>query len=197
MFCLPKTAWPPTSQTERNLILSFAGESQARNRYTFYASKAKNEGYPQISQIFYETAENEVEHAKRFFKFLEGGEVEITGDFPAGVIGETLANLKSAAGAENHEYSTLYPTFAKIAKEEGFPEIAAVFTAVAVSEKQHEKRFLALANALESGKLYKKDQSIIWKCINCGYIYEGTDAPKICPACAHPQGFFEPLAENF
>lgn len=185
------------TQTERNLLLSFAGESQARNRYTFYASKAKNEGYAQISKIFYETAENEVEHAKRFFKFLEGGEVEITGDFPSGVIGDTLTNLKSAAGGENHEYTTLYPTFSKIAKEEGFPEISAAFTAIAVSEKQHEKRFLALANALEKESLYQKEQPILWKCTNCGYIYEGTTAPKICPACIHPQGFFEPLAENF
>ncbi len=185
------------SQTEKNLLISFAGESQARNRYAYFASKAKKEGYVQIAAIFEETANQEKEHAKRFFKFLEGGEVEVTAGFPAGVIGTTLENLKAAAEGENHERSHMYPGFAKTARDEGFPAIAAVFDAVSVAEKQHEKRYLDLAANIESGKVFKKDDITVWRCINCGYVHEALEAPEQCPACAHPQAYFEQLRENY
>ncbi len=185
------------SRTEANLLAAFAGESQARNRYTYYASKAKKEGYVQIADIFEETANHEKEHAKRFFKLLEGGEITVTAAFPAGVIGTTLENLKAAAAGEQHEHSHLYPEFARVAESEGFPDIAEVFRAVAVSEKQHEKRYLALAANIENDKVFKRSASVVWRCRNCGYLHEGTGAPEECPACAHPQAHFEILAENW
>ena len=185
------------TKTERNLLTAFAGESQARNRYTYFASQAKKEGYEQISAIFLETADNEKEHAKRLFKFLEGGEVEITASFPAGVIGDTKANLKAAAAGENYEHTKMYPEFARIAEEEGFSEISAVFSAIAVAEKQHEKRYLALFENTEKDKVFKKDKVIKWKCRNCGYIHEGMEAPEKCPACDHPRAYFEVLSENY
>ncbi|MEM3445512.1 MAG: rubrerythrin family protein [Thermoplasmata archaeon] len=185
------------TKTEKNLLAAFAGESQARNRYTYFASEAKKEGYEQISAIFLETADNEKEHAKRLFKFLEGGEVEICGAFPAGKIGTTAENLKAAAAGENYEHTKMYPEFAKIAEEEGFPEIAAVFRAIAVAEKQHEKRYLGLLKNIEEGKVFKKDRPVKWKCRNCGYIHEGTEAPEVCPACAHPRAYYEILEENW
>jgi len=185
------------TRTEKNILTAFAGESQARNRYTYFASKAKKEGYIQISNIFTETAENEKEHAKRLFKLLEGGEVEISGSFPAGVIGSTLENLKASAAGENYEHTKMYPEFAKIAEVEGFPEIATIFTSIAVAEKQHEKRYLALAKNIEEGKVFKKDQPVKWRCSNCGYIHEGTEPPEECPACAHPKGYYELLCENW
>ncbi len=185
------------SQTEKNLLASFAGESQARNRYTYFASQARKDGYVQISLIFEETANQEKEHAKRFFKFLEGGEVEITAAFPAGVIGSTTENLKAAAAGEHEEWSNLYPGFAKVAREEGFDAIAAVWEAVSVSEKQHENRYKGLLANIEAGTVFKKDKPVVWRCLNCGYLHEGTEAPKACPACAHPQAYFELLAENW
>lgn len=185
------------SRTEKNLLTAFAGESQARNRYTYFVSQAKKEGYEQIAAIFLETAENEKEHAKRLFKFLEGGEVEITESFPAGVIGNTEENLRAAAAGENHEHTKMYPEFARIAEEEGFSEIAAVFRAIAVAEKQHEKRFLALLKNIEKGIVFKREKVVRWKCRNCGYIHEGTEAPEKCPACAHPRAYFELLSENY
>jgi rubrerythrin len=185
------------SQTEKNLLISFAGESQARNRYSYFASKAKKEGYVQIAAIFEETANQEKEHAKRFFKFLEGGEVEVTAAFPAGVIGTTLENLKVAAGGEKHEHSQMYPEFAKTAREEGFPVIAAVFDAVSVAEKHHEKRYRNLVANIESNMVFKKNDVMLWKCINCGYIHQAVEAPEQCPACAHPQSYFEILGENY
>jgi rubrerythrin len=185
------------SQTEKNLLTAFAGESQARNRYTYFASQAKKEGYVQISEIFTETADQEKEHAKRLFKLLEGGEVTISGAFPAGVIGTTLENLKEAAAGENYEYTDMYPGFAKVAVEEGFKDIADVFSAIAVAEKQHEKRYVALRANIESGRVFKRDESVIWRCRNCGYLHEGSEAPDECPACAHPQAHFELLGENW
>ena len=185
------------SQTEKNLLTAFAGESQARNRYTYFASQAKKEGYVQISEIFTETADQEKEHAKRLFKLLEGGEVTISGAFPAGVIGTTLENLKEAAAGENYEYTDMYPGFAKVAVEEGFKDIADVFSAIAVAEKQHEKRYVALAANIESGRVFKRDESVVWRCRNCGYLHEGSEAPDECPACAHPQAHFELLGENW
>ena len=185
------------TRTEKNLLIAFAGESQARNKYTYFASQAKKEGFMQISVIFTETAENEKEHAKRLFKFLEGGEVEITAKFPAGIIGTTAENLKSAAEGEHYEYTTMYPEFARIAEEEGFPEIAAVMRAIAVAEKQHEKRYLALLDNVEKGKVFKREKVMRWRCRNCGYIYEGTEPPEKCPACAHPKAYFELLSENY
>jgi len=185
------------TKTERNLLTAFAGESQARNRYTYFASQARKEGYEQISAIFLETADNEKEHAKRLFKFLEGGEVEISAAFPAGVIGDTKENLKAAAAGENYEHTKMYPEFAKIAEEEGFEEIASVFRAIAVAEKQHEKRYLGLLKNIEEGKVFKKEKVVKWKCRNCGYIHEGTEAPEECPACAHPRAYFELLTENW
>jgi rubrerythrin len=185
------------TKTEKNLLTAFAGESQARNRYTYFASAAKKEGYVQISDIFTETADQEKEHAKRFFKFLEGGELEITAAFPAGVIGSTLENLKDAAAGEEFEWSKMYPAFAKTAREEGFDEIAKVFEMIAVAEKQHEKRYRALAANVKNSRVFKKDKKIKWRCRNCGYVHEGEEAVDLCPACAHPQAHFEVLAENW
>ena len=185
------------TRTEKNLLHSFAGESQARNRYDFFAGVAKKEGLVQISKIFEETALQEKEHAKRFFKFLEGGAVEITASFPAGVIGNTLENLKAAASGEHEEWTEAYPEFARIAREEGFPEIAVLWEKVSVAEKQHEKRYNDLWKNLESGKVFKRDGVVIWRCLNCGYIHEGTEAPQLCPACLHPQAYFELLGENW
>jgi rubrerythrin len=186
------------SQTEKNLLTAFAGESQARNRYTYFASKAKKDGFVQISHIFGETADQEKEHAKRFFKFLKGGEVEIVGAFPAGIIGApTVENLKAAAAGENYEHTTMYPGFAKVAEDEGFSEVAAVFRAVSVAEKQHEKRYLDLAANIEAGRVFKREQAVVWRCRNCGYLHEGMEAPQVCPACAHPQAHFELLGENW
>jgi len=185
------------TQTEKNLITAFAGESQARNRYTYFASKAREEGYIQISKIFEETADQEKEHAKRFFKFLEGGEAEVSAPFPAGVIGTTAENLKAAAMGENYEWTTMYKEFAEVARKEGFQEIATVFDAVRVAEKQHEKRYNDLRANIEAGRVFKRDNKVVWRCINCGYLYEGTEAPKTCPACAHPQSYFELLGENW
>jgi rubrerythrin len=185
------------SQTEKNLLTAFAGESQARNRYTYYASKARKDGYVQISDIFTETADQEREHAKRLFKFLEGGEVEIVAAFPAGVIGTTSENLKEAAAGEHHEHTDMYLGFAKVAHDEGFSEIASVFEAIAVAEKQHEKRFVELAANIDNGTVFKKDKPVVWRCKNCGYLHEGTEAPRVCAACAHAQAHFEILAENW
>jgi rubrerythrin len=185
------------TKTEKNLLTSFAGESQARNRYTYFASAAKKEGYEQIASIFEETANQEKEHAKRFFKFLEGGDVEIQGAFPAGQIGTTLENLLAAADGEHHEHSDMYPGFAADAMKEGFNDIAAVFTAVAVSEKQHEKRYRDLAANIQAGRVFKREEDVVWRCRNCGYLHSGTEAPEICPACAHPQAHFELLGENY
>jgi rubrerythrin len=185
------------TQTEKNLITAFAGESQARNRYTYFASQARKEGLVQISMIFEETANQEKEHAKRFFKFLEGGEVEVGAAFPAGVIASTAENLKAAAAGENYEWGKMYPGFAKTAREEGFDAVALVFDAISVAEKQHEKRYNDLRANVESGKVFKKDKKVVWRCINCGYLYEGTEAPKSCPACAHPQAYYELLGENW
>jgi len=185
------------TQTEKNILTAFAGESQARNRYTYFASQAKKEGYVQISVIFEETANQEKEHAKRLFKFLEGGDVEIQGAFPAGVIGSTVENLLASAAGENHEYTEMYPGFAKIAREEGFDEIASVMEAIAVAEKQHEKRYLALAGNLKAGRVFKRDKTVVWRCRNCGYLHEGEEAPDECSACAHPQAHFELLGENY
>lgn len=185
------------TQTEKNILTAFCGESQARNRYTYFASKAKKEGYVQISHIFEETANQEKEHAKRLFKLLEGGEVEISGAFPAGVIGTTEENLAEAAGGENYEYTIMYPGFAETAREEGFPEIAAIFEAIAVAEKQHEKRYLDLKANIEKGRVFKRDKKVTWRCRNCGYLHEGEEAPETCPACDHPQAHFELLGENW
>ena len=185
------------TKTETNLLTAFAGESQARNRYTYFASKAKKEGYIQIQDIFQETADQEKEHAKRLFKFLQGGEVEIAAAFPAGVVGSTLENLKASAGGENHEWTTMYPEFAQIAKDEGLLEIAAVFTAIAVAEKQHENRYLGLAKNIEQDTVFTKPESVVWRCRNCGYLHEGKSAPGLCAACAHEQAHFEMLGENW
>jgi len=185
------------TQTEKNLLTAFSGESQARNRYTFFASQAKKEGYVQISDIFTETANQEKEHAKRLFKFLEGGEVEISGTFPAGSTGNTFENLKHSAAGENYEHTEMYPGFAKIAREEGFGNIADVFEAIAVAEKQHEKRYVDLAANIDAGRVFKRDESTTWRCRNCGYLHEGNEAPEECPACAHAQAHFELLGENY
>ena len=185
------------TETEKNILKAFAGESQARNRYTYFASKAKKEGYVQISKIFEETANQEKEHAKRLFKLLEGGELEITAGFPTGVIGNTLENLRESAGGENWEYTEMYPSFAEKAIEEGFHGIARIFESIAVAEKQHEKRYLALMKNIQDGTVFKKDGVVIWRCLNCGYVHEGVEAPELCPACAHPQAHFEILGENW
>lgn len=185
------------TQTEKNILAAFAGESQARNRYTFFASKAKKEGYEQIHGIFLETADNEKEHAERLFKFLEGGDAEVQASFPAGIIGSTMDNLKAAAGGENYEYTTMYPEFAKTADEEGFLEVAETMRAIAGAEKQHEKRYLGLLNNLNNATVFKKDKVVKWKCRNCGYIHEGTEPPEECPACAHPKSYYELLSENW
>lgn len=185
------------TQTEKNLLTAFVGESQARNRYTYYAGQARKDGFVQIAAIFEETANQEKEHAKRFFKFLEGGEVMISAGFPAGVIGTTLENLREAAAGELHEHVELYPQFAKIAREEGFDAIGKVFDAVSVAERQHEKRYRELAANIESGKVFKRGAEVAWRCLNCGYMHHGTEAPDSCPACAHPRAYFELLGENW
>ena len=185
------------SLTEKNLLTAFAGESQARNRYTYFASQAKKDGFVQVQSIFEETANQEKEHAKRLFKFLEGGEVEITASFPAGVIGSTQENLKASAAGENYEHTEMYPGFAKTAREEGFEAIATVFEAIAVAEKQHEKRYLDLAANIEAGRVFKRDTEVVWRCRNCGYLHTGSEAPEACPACAHPKAHFELLGENY
>lgn len=185
------------SQTEKNLLTAFAGESQARNRYTYFAGKAKKEGYEQIRLIFEETANQEKEHAKRLFKFLQGGEVEISAAFPAGVIGSTIENLKASAAGENYEHTRMYPGFAETAREEGFVEIAKVFEAIAVAERQHERRFLALAANIAAGRVFKRDQKVVWRCLNCGYLSEGGEPPEKCPACDHERAYYELLGENW
>jgi rubrerythrin len=185
------------SKTEKNLLTAFAGESQARNRYTYFASEARKEGYMQIADIFEETANQEKEHAKCFFKQLPGGDVMVEAAFPAGVIGKTMQNLRAAADGEHHEWTDLYPSFAKTAKEEGFENIRKIFEAIVIAEKQHEKRYLGLLTNLETGKVFKKDKPVIWRCRNCGYLHEGNEAPVVCPACNHPQAYFELLSENW
>jgi len=185
------------TKTEKNLLTAFAGESQARNRYTYFASQAKKEEYEQISGIFSDTADNEKEHAKRLFKFLEGGEAEISASFPAGIIGGTPENLKSAAAGENYEHTTMYPSFAKVADEESFPEIAQVMRAIAVAEKHHEKRYLTLLDNINKNQVFKRNIVVRWRCRNCGYVHEGTEAPENCPACAHPKAYYELLIENY
>ncbi|MDZ8118308.1 rubrerythrin [Pontiella agarivorans] len=185
------------TETEKNLMKSFAGESQARMRYTYFASAAKKEGLVQISAMFAKTADQEKEHAKRFFKQLEGGMCEITAEFPAGVIGTTAENLKAAAEGEHEEWSDLYPAFAAKAREEGFEAAAVIWEKISIAEKQHEKQYRDLLANLEAGKVFKKDGVVIWQCRNCGYIHEAEEAPKMCPACAHPQAHFEVLGENY
>lgn len=185
------------TETEKNLLKAFAGESQARNRYNYFASVAKKEGFEQISGIFLETADNEKEHAKRFFKFLEGGDVEITAMYPAGKIGTTTENLLAAAMGENEEHTKLYPEFADIAEKEGFKDIAFVFRKIAEVEKHHEERYRKLLKNIEDGTVFKKSEKTMWKCRNCGYIHEGTEALDKCPSCDHPQAYFELLSDNF
>ncbi|MCU0588940.1 MAG: rubrerythrin family protein [Syntrophobacteraceae bacterium] len=185
------------TKTESNLLASFAGESQARNRYTYFAGQARKDGYVQIAAIFEETASQEKEHAKRFFKFLEGGEITVTAAFPAGVIGTTLENLRAAAEGEKHEHTVLYPEFASIADSEGFKEIGEVFRAISVAEKQHEKRYRDLAANIENDRVFKRSVPVVWRCINCGYLHEGKDIPELCPACAHPRAYYEILGENW
>lgn len=185
------------TQTEKNLLTSFAGESQARMRYTYFASVAKKEGYEQISAIFMETADQEKEHAKRMFKWLEGGPVEITAKYPAGVIGTTLENLKASAAGENEEWSVDYPHFAEVAEKEGFEAIAEMYRNIAIAEKGHEESYRALLNNIENGTVFKKSEEVIWQCRNCGYIHTGTEAPKECPACAHAQAHFEVKKNNY
>jgi len=185
------------TQTEKNILTAFAGESQARNRYTYFASQAQKDGFVQISTIFEETANQEKEHAKRLYKLLEGGEVRVSASFPAGVIGTTLENLQEAAAGENHEHTTMYPDFAKTAMEEGFKNIAAIFTAIAVAEKQHEKRYNDLAANIEAGRVFKRESKVTWRCRNCGYLHEGEEAIEECPACAHARAHFELLGENY
>jgi rubrerythrin len=185
------------TKTEKNLLTAFAGESQARNRYTYYSSRARKDGYVQISHAFDETADQEREHAKRLFKFLEGGEVEIEASFPAGVIGTTAENLRAAAGGEHYEWTEMYPSFAKVAREEGLEDIASAFEAIAVAEKQHEKRYLGFLANIEAGTVFRRKEQVVWRCRNCGYLHEGTEAPDKCPACDHPQAHFELLCENW
>ena len=184
------------TKTEQNLLKSFAGESQARSRYTFFASVAKKEGYEQIAGVFMETAEQEKEHAKKFFKYLEGGMVEITAAYPAGIIATTAENLKAAAEGENEEWDQLYPEFARIADEEGFPQIANTFRQIAKVEAEHEKRYRTLLARVESGKFFERDEEIEWQCRNCGYVLKSKKAPMKCPACEHPQAFFEPKSKK-
>jgi len=185
------------TQTEKNLITAFAGESQARNRYTYFAGAARKEGLMQIADIFAETADQEKEHAKRFFKFLEGGDVEVCAAFPAGTISTTLENLHAAAAGEEHEWTDMYPGFAKVAREEGFEQVAKAFEAISIAEKQHHKRYQDLADNLEAGRVFKRNGKVVWRCRNCGYLHEGDEAPKVCPACLHPQSYFELLGENW
>ncbi len=186
------------TRTESNLLTAFAGESQARNRYTYFASAAKKEGYEQIAAVFTETANQEKEHAKRFFKFLEGGDAMVSAAFPAGVIGTTLENLKAAAAGEEHEHTEMYPGYAKIAREEGFEAIATVFDMVSVAEKQHEKRYRDLAANIENDRVFRRNETVTWRCLNCGYLEkDAAEAPATCPACAHPRAYFELLGENW
>ena len=185
------------SQTEKNLITAFAGESQARNRYTYAVSEARKEGYVQIADIFEETANQEREHAMRLFKLLKGGEAEVQAAFPAGVIGTTAENLRAGAAGEHYEWEEMYPSFAQVAREEGFPAIAKIFESIAVAEKQHEKRYLGLLANVEADTVFKKEETVVWRCRNCGYLHEGKEAPRACPACAHPQAHFELLGENW
>ncbi len=185
------------TQTEKNILTAFAGESQARNRYTYFASQARKDGFIQIADIFEETANQEKEHAKRLFKLLEGGMVPVTAEFPAGVIGATADNLREAAGGENHEWREMYPGFAVTARKEGFDEIARIFESIAVAEKQHEKRYLGLLENVKAGKVFRKDKKVVWRCLNCGYLHEGAAAPDKCPACDHPRDHFELLCENW
>jgi rubrerythrin len=185
------------TQTEKNLVAAFAGESQARNRYTYFASQARKEGYEQIAAIFEETANQEKEHAKREFKFLEGGGVEIGAAFPAGVIGKTVENLKAAAAGEHYEQTEMYPGFAETAEKEGFTEIAGVFRSIAVAERRHEERYNVLAKNISEGLVFKREKSVRWVCRNCGYVHEGPEAPEVCPACAHPASYYELEAVNY
>lgn len=185
------------TETEKNLLKSFAGESQARTRYTYFASIAKKEGYVQISDIFEETANQEKEHAKRFFKFLEGGDLEITAMYPAGKMGTTAENLLAAATGEEEEHTELYPAFAAVALKEGFTDISAAWNAISVAEKQHEKRYRDLLANIENGKVFKREESVVWRCRNCGYLHIGEEAPDLCPACLHPKAHFELLGENW
>ncbi|MFC1474949.1 rubrerythrin [bacterium] len=185
------------SKTEKNLLASFAGESQARNRYTYFASAAKKEGYVQIADVFLETAEQEKEHAKKFFKQLEGGVVEITAAYPAGIVGTTAENLEASANGENEEWTELYPGFAKTAREEGFDWVGDLYDAISIAEKQHEKRYRGLLENVKNGTVFKKSEKVAWRCRNCGYVHEGEEAPEQCPACTHPQAYFELLAENW
>ncbi|HEO70686.1 MAG TPA: rubrerythrin family protein [Candidatus Hydrogenedentes bacterium] len=185
------------TQTEKNLLIAFAGESQARNRYTYFAGQARKEGFVQVAALFEETANQECTHAKQFFGFLQGGEVEISAAFPAGRIGTTEENLEAAAAGEHYEWTDMYPGFAKTAREEGFEAVAKKFEAVMVAEKQHEKRYLDLLKNVREGAVFKKDKPVVWRCIKCGYLHHGIEAPATCPACAHPQGYFELLGENW
>ncbi len=185
------------TQTEKNLLAAFAGESQARNRYTYFGSVARKEGYEQIAAIFRETAANEKEHAEVFFGYLEGGEVEITAGYPAGIVGDTLANLRAAAAGEKLEWSTLYPNFEEVARDEGFSEVAVSFREIAEVEEYHERRYNILAQRVADGEVFNRAEPIKWKCGNCGYVHEGTEAPAVCPACQHPQAYYEPWAENY
>ncbi len=185
------------TRTEKNVLSAFVGESQARNRYTYYAGAARKEGLMQIAEIFAETAEQEKEHAKRFYNFLEGGEVMVEGIYPAGKTGSTLENLEHAAAGEEHEWTEMYPGFAAIAREEGFEVIARAFEAISQAEKQHGKRYRDLWQNLKEGRVFKRGESVVWRCRNCGYLHEGTAAPEVCPACLHPQGYFELLGENW
>ena len=185
------------SQTEKNLLTAFAGESQARNRYTYFSGAARKEGLIQISLIFEETANQEKEHAKRFFQFLKGEEVLISATFPAGVIGTTAENLRASATGEHHEWTEMYPEFAQMGQKEGFADVAAAFNSILVAERQHENRYLGFLKNVEEGKVFKKDRKTAWRCLNCGYVHEGTEAPKTCPACLHPRDYFEVLSENW
>lgn len=185
------------TQTEKNLLKAFAGESQARNRYTYFSGQARKDGFVQIADIFAETADQEKEHAKRFFGFLEGGMLEITATFPAGKIGTTLENLLAAADGEHEEHTLLYPEFARVARAEGFEAVAMVFEKVSVAEKQHEKRYRDLAANIQAGRVFKREQKVTWRCRNCGYLHVGEEAPEMCPACAHPKAHFELLGENW
>ncbi len=183
------------TRTERNILTAFAGESQARNRYSFFAGKAKKDGFVQIADIFEETSNQEREHAHRLFKLLEGGEVEITAAFPAGVVGATVDNLKAGAAGEHYEWSEMYPGFARVAREEGLDDIAAIFESIAVAEQGHQKRYLGLAANIETGRVFQRDRAVTWRCRHCGYTHQGTHAPDACPACAHPRAFFEVAGE--
>ena len=185
------------TRTEQNLLNAFAGESQARSRYVYFSSVAKKEGFEHIAAVFAETAEQEKEHAKRFFSFLEGGMVEITASYPAGIVGTTKDNLEAAAAGENEEWTELYPAFAEIALEEGFPKVASAFKMIAKVEAEHEKRYRKLLANVEEGKVFEKDEAIFWQCRNCGFVFEGKKAPVNCPACAHPQAYFEPMKQNY